>query len=81
MQVGDQLGDYRLVREVGHGTFGVVYQAEQVYLGTQAAIKVLLDAAPEEREALLAEARKIAAWRHPHITLVLGFSQLQGFPS
>ncbi len=49
-------------------------------LGTQAAIKVLVDTAPEEREALLAEARKIAAWRHPHITLVLGFSEHQGFP-
>ncbi len=32
MQAGDQIGDYRLVREVGRGSFGVVYQAEQVYL-------------------------------------------------
>src|SRR5262249_6644880 len=32
------------------------------------------------REALLNEARRIAAWRHPHITLVLGFSVFQGFP-
>ena len=68
------------MREVGRGAFGVVYQAEQVYPGTQVAIKVLLDAAPEEREALLEEARKIAAWHHPHITLVLGFSEYQGFP-
>lgn len=32
--VGKQVGDYRLARELGSGTFGTVYQAVHVYLGT-----------------------------------------------
>jgi serine/threonine protein kinase len=80
MQSGERVGDYLLLREVGKGTFSVVYLAQQVYLGTEVTIKVLLNTSLEERAALLAEARKIAAWRHPNIVQVVTFSEHETLP-
>src|SRR5581483_9719552 len=72
--VGQQLGNYRLLKLLGAGGFAEVYLGEHVYLNTQAAIKVLQTRlAEDERERFLQEARIIARLVHPHIVRVLEY--------
>ncbi len=73
-RVGQQLGNYRLIRLIGTGGFAEVYLAEHQYLRTQAAIKVLhTQLTNDDLEYFLTEARTVAHLLHPHIVRVLEF--------
>jgi len=73
-RVGQQFGNYRLIRMLGEGAFAEVYLGEHIYLGTQAAIKVLhTQLHSDDTEKFRAEARTIAHLVHPHIVRVLEF--------
>ena len=73
-RVGQQLGNYRLLRELGRGAFAEVYLAEHLYLERLAAIKVLYVRMDHEtQEQFQREARTIAHLQHPHIVQVLEF--------
>ena len=72
--VGLKLGNYRLVRQVGHGGFADVYRGEHIYLKTEAAVKVLHPHLPGNLlQNFLLEARNHARLRHPNIVQVLDF--------
>src|SRR5437660_10675425 len=73
-RLGQQLGNYRLIRLLGEGGFAEVYLGEHVYLKTQAAVKVLQARITNDNlEGFLTEARTIASLKHPHIVRVLDF--------
>ena len=60
-RVGQQLGNYRLLRLLGHGGFADVYLGEHVYLQSQAALKILHSRLSEEEAArFVTEARTLA---------------------
>ncbi|HKB03032.1 MAG TPA: protein kinase [Gemmataceae bacterium] len=78
-----QLGDFRLLREVGRGGMGVVYEAEQVSLGRRVAIKLLPAAVfrdPVKRRRFEREAKAAARLHHTNIVPVHGFGEHGGTP-
>ena len=70
LAAGARLGPYRILRRLGAGAMGVVYQAHDDRLGRDVAIKVLPDgvAADEDMVARFErEVRAIAALSHPNV--------------
>lgn len=67
------LGDFRIVRELGRGGMGVVYEAEQLSMGRTVALKVLPFAAVLDEKAITRfknEARAAGTLHHPNIVPV-----------
>ena len=73
-RIGEQIGNYRLLRLLGRGSFADVYLGEHIHLNMQAAIKVLdMRLTNDDMGDFLKEARTIAHLRHPSIIQVLEF--------
>src|SRR2546421_546698 len=80
-RVGQQLGNYRLVRLLGQGGFAEVYLGEHIYLGKQAAVKVLhTQLSTSDVESFRLEAQRVSHLEHPHIVNILDFG-LEGTTS
>src|SRR3954447_23380978 len=76
-----RLGDYRIVREIGRGGMGVVYEAEQESLGRRVALKVLPPRAlADDRQVsrFQREARAAARLHHTNIVPVFGVGEHDG---
>ncbi len=76
-----QLGDFRIIREIGRGGMGVVYEAVQESLGRHVALKILPWSStgdPSKLERFLREARAAARLHHTNIVPVFGVGEHEG---
>jgi serine/threonine-protein kinase len=77
----ERLGDFRILREVGRGGMGIVYEAVQESLGRHVALKVLPSHAlinPRHLNRFHREARAAACLHHTNIVPVFGVGEGEG---
>ncbi|MGB8170697.1 MAG: protein kinase, partial [Chthoniobacteraceae bacterium] len=75
-------GGYRVLRLLGRGGMGAVYEAEQHDTGRRVALKVLghtIDS-PEMRKRFLREGRLAASVNHPNSVYIFGTEEIEGAP-
>jgi Leucine-rich repeat (LRR) protein/tRNA A-37 threonylcarbamoyl transferase component Bud32 len=78
-----RLGVYRVLKVLGSGGMGVVFQAEDVHLRRTVALKVMRPEAarkPRARERFLREARAAAALEHEHVVTIYQVGEERGVP-
>src|ERR1700733_7380396 len=80
---GRVFGHYQVVRHLGSGGMGSVYEATHVDLGKRVALKTLLPvfaANGEARARFLREGKLAAKLHHPHVVDVTDFGIEEGTP-
>lgn len=78
---GDRLGDFEILREIGRGGMGVVYEARQFSLQRRVALKVLPFSAGHDVSQIARfknEAQAAAQIRHPNIVSVYAIGEVDG---
>jgi len=77
----ERLGEFRLLRRIGGGGMGVVYEAEQPRLERRVALKVItpaLQSSPTALERFRREASAVASLRHPGVVRVFAVGEEGG---
>lgn len=77
-----QLGDFRIIREIGRGGMGIVFEAEQESLQRRVAIKVLPARSlfgEQQQKRFRREARTAGNLHHTNIVPVFGVGEADGF--
>ncbi|MHC4141078.1 MAG: serine/threonine-protein kinase, partial [Planctomycetota bacterium] len=79
--IGQAIGPYEIVREIGRGGMGVVYLARDTKLDRDVAIKMLPDDVADDPSRLARferEAKLLASLRHANIAAVYGLEEVEG---
>jgi len=80
LQIGTELGEFEVIREIGRGGMGRVYLARQKSLGRTVALKVISHlggVSPTTRQRFLREAQALASLSHPNIVPVFGAGETE----
>ena len=76
------VGRYRLVRLIGQGAFGSVYEAHDPHLDRRVAIKIVdsvqCERDPHARARLIREAQALARLRHPNVVQIFDVGTFDG---
>jgi tetratricopeptide (TPR) repeat protein/predicted Ser/Thr protein kinase len=78
----ERLGEFRVVRELGRGGMGVVYEAVQESLGRHVALKVIhnVHLNPKRLQRFQREAQAVAQLHHTNIVPIFGVGEHDGLP-
>ncbi len=79
----ERLGENRVVREIGRGGMGIVYEATQEPLGRRVAVKIMPRHAHSDikgRKRFYREAKVVAKLQHPHIVPIHAIGEQDGLP-
>src|SRR5213079_3103650 len=80
---GENFGDYRILRLLGQGGMGEVYECEHIPSGRRVALKVMSHAlaGEQDRKRFLREGRLAASVNHPNVVYVHGSEEISGAPA
>ena len=79
---GEMFGGYRILRLLGRGGMGEVWEADHLESGRRVALKVMSHrlASETDRKRFLREGRLAAAVSHPNVIYIFGSEEINGVP-